>query len=173
MSYTTIIHVYPGEKIECGEELKNAWGSAPYIWDYLIKKYIDPEGNMMYEKYTKVLWGMWKDSSVPIEARVVLMMTFDRAYITKENYSKAANAIRKFLEIHNNTNVVNHWPRIAEIFESNPDIPAIGLWCTSVSENPFNGGYDEEKEEYLLPNWDECYDIYKVLGEIEKESEAI
>jgi hypothetical protein len=165
MSYTTILHVFPGEKIECGEELKNAWGSAPYVWDWLIKKYIDAESNMMYEKSAKQLWPLWKNESIPLHQRAVLLMTFDRAYVSKENYQRAADDIRAFLQDFNNTEVVNHWPRIAEIFESNPDVPAIGFWHTSVSENPFNGGWDEQNEGYFPPDWEhDCFEVYGALS---------
>lgn len=167
MSRTTIIHVYPNEKIECGEELHNSWGSAPYVWDFLIKRYIDSAGNMMYEKYTKILWGMWKDKNVPLHQRAVLMMTFDRAYVLKKDYDRASKDIHLFLSDYNNPEVVNHWPRLSEIFDSNPDVPAIGLWCTSVSDNPFSGGWDEDKDEPFPPNWGECYDVYKCLDELE------
>lgn len=170
MSYTTIVHVFPGEKIECGEELENSWGSAPYVWDWLIKKYIDPRGSMMYGNSTNKLWKLWKRSDVPVHQRAVLMMTFDRAYVSKEHYTRAATDIRMFLRDYFNSAVVNHWPRIAEIFEGNPDVPAIGFWCTSVSSNPFNGEFDEEKDEYLPPNWGNCYEIYDNLDNLDKKT---
>jgi hypothetical protein len=165
MSYTTILHVFPNEKVECGEELKNSWGSAPYVWDWLIRQYINPDGNMMYEKETKQLWKLWKQTDIPEHQRAVLLMTFDRAFVSKENYPRAAADIREFLKDYFNDKVVNHWPRIAEIFESNPDVPAIGLWLTSVSENPFNGGWDEQNEEYLPPDWKhDCFEVYGALA---------
>src|SRR5687767_12151161 len=114
MSYTTILHVYPGQKVECGEELKNAWGSAPYVWDWLIKEYVNPKGSMMYEKETKLMWKLWKRADIPEHQRAVLLMTFDRAYISKEHYQRAADDIRAFLRDYLNENVVNHWFRIAE-----------------------------------------------------------
>jgi hypothetical protein len=162
MSYTTIVHVFPNEKVECGEELRNSWGSAPYVWFYLGDKYVI-NFSMHKDQSMKDLWKLWKIESVPFHQRAVLMMTFDRAYVSKENYERAANDIRLFLEDHNDPNVVNHWPRIAEIFESNPDVPGIGLYCTSVSENPFSGSWNDEKEDYDPPNWDEVYEIYSEL----------
>jgi hypothetical protein len=38
-------------------------------------------------------------------------------------------------------------------------VPGIGLYCTSVSEDPFQGKWNEEKEEYDPPDWDEVYDL--------------
>ncbi len=165
MSYTTILHIFPGEKVECGEELRNSYGSAPYVWDIMCQKYLGLEPLRYMSSDLNKLWGLWKDKNVPIHQRSVLMMTFDKAYVAKENYAKAAKDIRQFLQDHNDKTVVNHWHRIAEVFESNPDVPAIGFWHTSVSDNPFNGSWDEDKEDYLPPNWDDCYEIYTELGE--------
>lgn len=39
MSYTTIVKIWPNEKIEYGEELRNSWGSAPVIWEAIYDKY--------------------------------------------------------------------------------------------------------------------------------------
>lgn len=162
MSYTTVLHIFPGDKVECGEELKNAWGSATYVWAYMGNKYI-PHFSMFQQRAMIDLWKLYENRTIPLHQRAVLMMTFDRAYVSREHYARAAKDIRLFLRDHNDTTVVNHWPRIAEIFEGNPDVPAIGFWHTSVSDNPFHGGWDEEKEEYRPPNWDECYEIYTDL----------
>lgn len=165
MSYTTVKALWPNEKQEDFEELRNSHGSAPVIWDAMMKKYIGGEhwltGNI------DKLWKLWERCDIPIYLRAVLMMTFDRAYVIKKDYEEAAKHIRLFLNDYPpESNKVNHWPRIAEIFESNPDIPAIGLYCTSVSEDPFEGEYDEEKEEYGQPDWEQCFDIYKDLESI-------
>jgi hypothetical protein len=163
MSYTTILYIYPGEKIKCGKELRNAWGSAPYVWDYLFKSYIDSSGNFLLENNSKKLWSLWKRSDIPPFLRTILVMTFDRAYVSKKNYLRASQDIRNFLNIYNNTDVVNHWNPIAAFFESDPDYPAIGFWMTSVSENPFDGNWNEKKGEYDSPDWNNCYDVYNLL----------
>lgn len=172
MSYTTIVYVFPNEKVECGEELRNSYGSAPVVWDALCQKYLSfPKyGWVMRSGGLSVLWDLWKNKDIPTHQRAVLMMTFDRAYVSKENYQRAANDIRAFLsDFPVDPEIVNHWPVIAEYFESDPDIPAIGLWCTSVSDNPFHGSWDEEKEEYAPPDWNECRDIYRELSMLEDE----
>lgn len=170
MSETTIIYAYPGEKYECGEELKNSWGSATYIWDFMGKTYI-PGFSMFREDHMKYLWTLWKKRSIPLYRRAVLMMTFDRALVAKENYKRAAADIRAFLSDHNDITVVNHWPRIAEIFESNPDAPAIGFWMTSVSSNPFYGGWDDEKQAEIPVDWDKFWEVYTSLDAQEISSQ--
>ena len=95
------------------------------------------------------------------------MLTFDRAYVLKKYYLRAARDIRFSLsELAIKSDRVNHWPRIAKIFESNPNIPAIGLWCTSVSDDPFEGPWNEEEEKYELLDWNTAFDLYKDLDNI-------
>ena len=164
MSYTTILHVFPNNKVECGIKLKNAWGSAPVVWDALCQKYLGFEPLRYVSKDLSGLWNLWRDNSVPLHNRAVLMMTFDRAYVSKTDYQRAADDIRKFLrDFPPDQKSVNHWNFIADFFSHNPEVPAIGFWCTSVSDNPFNGQYNDETEEYDAPDWNECRDIYRHL----------
>jgi len=156
MSYTTIKAIWPGEKHEDLQELRNGWGSGPVIWDAMCQKYLGARDGVIGK-----LWPLWKDQAIPEAHRAVLMMTYDRAYVTKKDYARAAADIRQFLQdFPPNDGRVNHWPALAALFETDPDIPAIGLHCTSVSEDPFQGPWNEEKEEYDPPDWEMCYDIY-------------
>lgn len=167
MTHTTIIHIHPNDRIEYGPELQNAWGSAPLIWDALCVKYFGLEPLRFMSSDMKRLWSLWKDKDLPISHRAVLMMTFDRAYVSFENFARAAGDIRKFLEdFPTPPDRVNHWGSIAEYFESMPSVPAIGFWHTSVSDNPFAGRWDEALEEYGPPNWDELYEIYTELEKL-------
>jgi len=165
MSYTTIKAIWPGEKTEDLEELRNSHGSAPPIWNALCKKYYGTQDHSyMLNGTLDKLWPRWKDLSIPEHQRAVLMMTYDHAYVSKNNYARAAADIEKFFAdfspIYGN---VNHWPRLVEILKSDPDIPALGLYCTSVSEDPFQGEWNEERNEYDPPDWEQCFDIYKEL----------
>ncbi|WP_377286203.1 hypothetical protein [Raoultella ornithinolytica] len=91
-------------------------------------------------------------------------MTYDRMYVKAEHYKLAADCIRKYLnDFPVNEKYVNHWPRIAEIFESCPDCPAIGLWLTSVCENPFMGLWDEELQDYGQPDWSRYWSLFDDL----------
>lgn len=169
MSSTTIKALWPGEKHEDLEILRNSHGSAPVIWNAMCGKYYGTKDHAyMFNGTLELLWPRYKDLGIPIHQRAVLMITYDRAYVVKKDYKRAADDIRSFLvDLPPNPEYVNHWPRIADIFEGNPDIPAIGLYCTSVSEDPFCGGWNEEKEEYNQPDWDECFDIYSELDSLE------
>jgi hypothetical protein len=174
MSYTAIKAIWPGEKTETLEELRNSHGSAPPIWNSMCKEYYGTKDHgYMFDGILDKLWPRWMDLSIPEHQRAVLMFTYDKAYVTKENYGRLSNDIEKFFSdfppIHNH---VNHWPRIVEILKSNPDIPAIGLYCTSVSEDPFQGAWNEEKDDYDPPDWDQCFDIYEQLDNLLTKSEV-
>jgi len=175
MSYTTIMALWPGEKVEHHLELNNSHGSAPVIWSRMCRKYLGAdEHRYMFDSTLDKLWPLWKESTISKHQRAVLMMTYSRAYILKKDYSRAAQDIRKFLsDFLVPANNVNHWPRIAEFYESNPDIPAIGLWVTSLSENPFQGEWNEEKGDYDQIDWTQAYDLYEQIDALEMPEVSI
>jgi hypothetical protein len=165
MSYTTIKAIWPGEKHQDIEELRNGHGSAPVIWGALAERYLG-QGRyswLVEDRDASAIFGLYKSPRVPASLRAVLAMTFDRAYVEKKDYKAAARDIREFLRIAPApADHVNHWPRIADLFDSDPDYPAIGLHCTSVSEDPFQGPWNEEKEDYDPPDWTQCYSVYDI-----------
>lgn len=162
VSRTTLIAVYPGEYTECISEFGNSWGSAPYVWGEMLQRYLCKEYFAL--ESLKDLWPYYKRQDLPFHHRSVLMMTFDRAYIAKKDYARAAKDIRAFLkDFPPNPEYSNHWREIAAIFDSDPPYPGIGFWMTSVSENPFNGTWNENTESYDPPDWNEIYSIYDVL----------
>ena len=170
MSYTTIKAIWPGKKHENFAELSNGWGSGPRIWGALCDKYFNNPSTYLFDGTIDRLWPLWKDLSVPEHERAVLTLTYDRFYIIKKDFDRAAEDIEKFLkDFPVKGNHVDHLPKIMEIFKSDPDIPAIGLWCTSIAEDPFCGEWNEEKEEYDPLDWSMCYDLYASLDSIKDE----
>jgi hypothetical protein len=168
MSHTTIIHIVPGESIEYGEELSNSSGGAAYVWNAIGNKYISAFSWSNQSSFDR-LWELWKNKTIPVHQRAVLMFTFDRAYVKKINYARMARHIRAFLADFPNTDGwVCYWEEIASILEG-AESPAIGLYCTSVSDNPFHGRWNEEKEEYDPIDWARCYELYEVLEQAENE----
>ena len=174
MSRTTIKAIYPNEKCEDLEELANSWGSAPPVWEAMAAKYLGVTEAYAYPnkgwmQIGDQLWDLWKRTDIPEEHRMVFMFTFDRAYVARKNYARMAAAIRKFLaDFPPKPGHSNHWGRIAELLESNPDIPGIGLYCTSVSEDPFLGKWNEEKEEYDPFDWSETYDVCEQIDSLKE-----
>lgn len=170
MSYTTIKGIWPGEKTEDIEELRNSWGSFPVVWGCLTEAYMHKERSAWITLASKDggLWDLWKSPLVPLPYRAVLLMTFDRVYIAREHYARAAADIRAFLkDMPINPDHVNHWPHIAEYLESNPDIPGIGFVGTSVSDDLFVGDWNEEREEHDPPDWGQIWSLYDMLDEYE------
>lgn len=163
MSYSTVIKVWPGEKSEEGEELRNGWGSGPVIWNNMAMKYLGLPAHQYMMKIDS-LWPLANRLDIPYHHRAVLAMTFDRMYVKQEHYALAAGCIRKYLsDFPDDDKYVNHWPRIAEIFESPPECPAIGLWLTSVCENPFLGEWDDDAEDYKQPDWSRYWSLFDDL----------
>lgn len=162
MSTTTVKAVWPGDKAEDIEELRNSHGSAPVIWNEIAKRYLGLK-DYEYSFKTDDLWPLYKRADMPKHQRAVLMMTYDNALVMKEQYKQAAADVRAFLaDFPQKPDYANHWPRIAEIFDGEPDCPAIGFYMTSVSEDPFIGDYNEETEDYDAPDWTQYWDVYKL-----------
>jgi len=160
MSYTTIKAVWPGEKAEDLQELRNAHGSAPVVWNEIAKRYLGLR-DYEYSFRSDEIWPLYKRPDMPPHQRAVLMMTYDNALVMKVNYKQAAADILAFLsDFPPRAGYVNHWSAIADLFDSEPGCPAIGFRMTSVSEDPFLGPYNDEKEDYDQPDWSVYWDVY-------------
>lgn len=173
MSYTTIVAVWPEEKSECVEELRNGHGSGPLVWGDMCIRYLPDGARSSYIFRGNELWPLVNRSDIPYHQRAVLAMTYDNMIVKREHYAKAAECIRKYLaDFPDNAEYVNHWPRIAEIFEGNPDYPAIGLWLTSVCENPFAGEWNDEADEYDQPDWSKYWSLFDDLDTGDEDDAA-
>lgn len=166
MSYTTILKITPEKSVETLMTLQNSYGSAPVIWDNLCQDILKLGKHRWFDMESlDRLWKRWNDLSIVEFKRALLMMTFDMAYVSRSNYHRAARDIRLWLdEFPVQENYVNHWPKIAEIYESQPDCDAIAIYHTSVSDNPFIT-YDNETETEVI-NWDGAFEIYKDLDNL-------
>lgn len=162
MSSGYLVGLWPGEKSETVVEFRNGFGTSPVIWDKFVKTFVGTHVNWMMGM--NQVWPMYKDKTIPFFARAVLTMTYDRMMIVKKDYARAAECIRKFLEAYPiDEDRVNHWPEIADFLESDPDIPALGLWATDSSDNLYEGDWNEELEENNQPDWDEIWDAFKEI----------
>lgn len=170
MSHTTVIAVWPGDRAEEYEELRNSHGCAPVIWGAMAEQYLGGRSNWLWK--SEELWKLYKREDMQHCMRAVYFMTCDNAYIEKKDYARAAADIREFLrQFPPPGQHINHWPRIAETFESNPDVPAFGLRCTSVAENPWSGEWNDETEEYGPVDWKKAWSVYDepiILAEASK-----
>ena len=162
MSYSTLMMVWPGEKVECGPELSNSWGTAPVIWDLMAKMYLGKDVVAILDM--ERVCDLARREDIAKSVRAVLRMTFDNAYIKRANYVRASRDIGEFFDFFTvNDDVVNHWPKIQEFLDSDPDVPAIGFWATSVSDCPFMGDGDEEYDgdAYTPFDWSRAWEVYE------------
>ena len=68
---------------------------------------------------------------------------------------------------------VNHWSTIASLLESKPKFPGIGLYLTSVSDDPFLGQWNEEKEDYDPPNWNDIYEFVEQIDALDSHLSGV
>lgn len=165
MSSTTIIAVWPGDRTEELDELRNSHGSAPIIWNAVAQRYLGLK-DLEYFQHIEQVWPLYQRSDMPAHQRAVLLMTYDNAIVLREHYLRTSMDIRAFLaDFPTDAQYVNHWGHIAALFETMPDCPAIGFWMTSISENPFEGDWNEEREDHDAPDWSKFWSVYECVDE--------
>lgn len=168
MSYTTLMAIYPEEqRVEDFMELRNSSGSAPPVWMALCEQYVGHRFFWLHHKEDDLrkLWDLWKDKTVPLHRRVVLMMTFDRFYVASKHYGQAIRDIELFFrEFPIPRENANHWPSICLAMRQHPEIPGFGLHCTSVGDNPWRGSWNEDEEEYDPLDWSGVREVYDELN---------
>lgn len=178
MSYTTVLTLsaFPAPLVtETLEELRNSHGSAPAVWGHIHKKYFSHIEYAHQAWSDEGFWALQEDPRLSDCERATFMLTFDRAYVRREDFIWASEQIEAFVALNTiPPNHVNHWPRIAAIFreKADSDIPAIGFWMTSVTENLFEGPYDEDKDEYGPGDWKTTFDVFDAFQDIKKELAA-
>lgn len=163
MSYSEIM-IANADGDLCGAlELRNSHGTAAMVWTALCRKYADK----MYDRlqkppYELMMWeDLWKATQ---DGRVelrwwewnVLNWTYDRALIKGEDLETFVSSLRMFEEAHALPGYVCHLPATADYLVGllTGERPrAIGLYATSVSDNPWwvrSGNEDEEGRSYNI-----------------------
>lgn len=165
MGYTTILSVFPNVSVNEEMELRNGWLTAPIIWNFLAKTYLEKSNFMMVSDNCKALWDLHSDKRLPEHQRNVLRLTFDRWYILEKDYKRAAGDIRAFIaDIEKTGETTGHWPVIADFLEGNlelkPHFPAVGFHWTSVSENPFYEANNDDEEDSPTVDWEAATQLY-------------
>lgn len=164
MSTATLIIFKDGAPSE-GMEYGNSWGGACRIWDALFEKYVKnpaiPYGYIFSDGNSKKLWALWRNESLSMAERACLAFTFDHFYVSKANFKRLAEHLREFDSMYPVSQKVNHLPKWVEFFES-CEADAVGLWATSVSENPWMK-WDEDKEESIPVPLSEGHEMYVEL----------
>lgn len=156
--------VWPGERHENVIEYRNSWGTAPIVWSFFCATHLGLDEYWWLlngSKSPNALWDSWCNDKIKKSHRAVLLFTCEHIYVKKGNYARFAKDLREFLDdVTISANQFNHWPRIAQVFESDPAYPALALWCTTVVGDPWNSPYDDEKDEYGPFDWSKAKEVY-------------
>lgn len=163
MSYTTVYAVCFRTSVEEIAELRNAWGSAPVVWDAMCQRYL---GRESWRGDDKPLWALARDPRVPECERAVHAMTFDRAYVKAADIPQAIEHVQEFLD-RNPVSLEreNHWPKIIELMKGLGEGCGIAFHMTSVSADDYwRGEWNEDIEDYDDPDWDKMLDVYEYIS---------
>lgn len=168
MSHSTVYGLWPGqEKRVQLAEFRNSWGMAPVVWDAIAQRHLKtvPHG---WSEHMDRMWPLSEQADIPLATRAVLRMTFDTRYILATDVRRAIDDIAIFLHAYRDLidpTAANHWPAYANVlvtqWESKPK--AFGVHHTSVSENPWEGPYDELLDRRLPFDWDTAASVYADL----------
>jgi hypothetical protein len=161
MSATIVLSLFPEKELDerCAKlaAFGNGWGSGPFLWEQMAKRYLEPGKTWMTNG--PELWGSLDRPDMPNHHRAVMLMTFRLATIQRQDYLRAADDIREWLDdlpLCTPQNLVNNWPKIADLFESEPDCPAIGFVLSTSEDNLF---------EYAN-SWDKVWSVYERLDRL-------
>lgn len=147
MSSTTVLGVTPGRRPIGLAELRNAHGWAPSIWRRLLIHHGYDEHWFWDESDESGLLTMWKTiEELPEWEQVPLVLTFDTGVIPCMAFLSAADELDEFdRRLPAPEGHVNHVPAVASILRSAPEVLFVGVYGTSVSDNPFDP-WDEEAD---------------------------
>jgi hypothetical protein len=182
MSYTTVYTIQPNGDVEHLAEARNSHGWSPHIWMALAEDLKIVPFSMMSLEQCKVLWNKFEDPSVSVLDRICLGLTFDTAWVRKEDIGRCIEALRAFWMRHNKmlswegkvVDVVGTIPQIIEAMEkaATMDIRGICFQGTSVTDTIWS--LPGEKEDDWRPfNFDkdtktsidtEPFDLFKELN---------
>lgn len=167
MGYCQLIPLKAGLPQD-GIEFRNPWRGVPRIWDALFDKYLK-NPRIEYDSWLmrygkdkgKGLWDLAKRDDLPMFERAVHAFTFDRAYVSREHFPNLIADLRRF-DLRYPVDYPSHLSAWADAI-STLDADAVGLYGTSVSENPW-WRYDEEKDETLPYSIEDGFEVYDWLN---------
>lgn len=166
MSHSTVYGLWPGqEKRVRLAEFRNAWGMAPVVWNIMAQAYLHVKPHE-YWQHMDAIWPLAERDDIWHTNRAVLKMTFDTRYILAKDVPRAIDDIALFLHQHQaliDPTAANHWPAYGNAlvtqWASKP--PAFGVHQTSVSENTWEGPYDEKLDRRLPFDWSTASSVYE------------
>jgi hypothetical protein len=144
MSYSTVLAVTPNRRPIKIAELRNSHGWSSGIWGRLMRHHRLGDNYWSNEAGLDKLWHSIE--TLPEWQQAPLVLTFDTGVIPFQAFEWTADQLAEFEKrVPAPENHVNHVPAVIEILRSSPEAPLIGVWGTSVSDNPFDP-WDSEAE---------------------------
>lgn len=143
MSTTTVLAVAPNRRPAALLELRNAHGWSPSIWSRLLRHL--GESDAWWRDGP--LLGLWhRIEALPPWQQTPLVLTFDTGVIPSGAFEEAADELNEFdRRVPAPNGHANHVAAVADLLRSRPETPFLGVYGTSVSENPFDP-WDEDAD---------------------------
>lgn len=151
MSSTRLIE-FVGGVASSQHELRNSWGGAARVWDAIFEKYGTKRheyDNWLTAATDGRLWKLWDTCDFTEFEQWVYLFTCDNALVASKDFKKLAWALREFVKAYPPRGVC-HLSAFADFLEKST-AEAIGLYATTVTENPWLE-WDEEKDEEVPYN---------------------
>lgn len=134
MSYSQVLGVVPDRRPTVLMELRNGHGWSPSIWSRLL----GDDGPWWRDDGG--LTRLWKSiEDLPEWQQIPLVLTFDTGVIPFQVFDAAADALDEFeRRLPANPDHVNHVPAVAALLRTRPEVPLLGMYGTSGTDNPFD-----------------------------------
>lgn len=165
MSSTIIYAVEKGVPPEVIASFANSWGSAPVVWCALCKQAGFGESSWLSGlNDSEFSWNKLCNSEKLTEVdKCMLYLTYDFCYVKNKHLKMVAKGIRTWCR-RNQTpaGFANHWPAIADLFDkwAAEGIANVGFQMTTVSENPWEGDWNEDLEEFEMIDWGKAWSLF-------------
>jgi hypothetical protein len=171
MSYTEIFGFGKEGNAYFAGETPNSHRGAMMVWRTMEQKYLPPLrfsrcSSDDEEEFGQVI-GLYKDPRVSLTDKIVLMTTFDKVLVKKEDLLRVILAFEVF---EGETSLKEQAVILRRMFDDDKCI-AVGWNQTSVNSDTWvSYNYDEEKEEHTPYNCLKQNDHWWLFDEIKEEA---
>lgn len=144
MSSTELYAVNNKGDVVLYDRVKNSWLGAMHVWNSLNDKYF--LGDSLFEGFNKT-WGYFGKVFYETYEDIILGSTFDYVLVRKDEFDRLIESFQKYFEENRDSNFGKQIEILKQMKEDE-NVVAVG-WCqTSVSNEHWNGPYDEDKDEF-------------------------
>ena len=167
MSETTLYGLDDKNSLEALGEYRNSHLGAPTIWNVLARHL--GQDSYMSCAASGELWAVWKRPEIPVFEKIVMLSTYDNAYVSKENIPKLLSAFKEFIKTFPDANT--HIPSYIEDIEKADNLNGVCWWISSIGEDPWFEWNDEDEEvEYDFKTGDKHWEVFEYLESYKPET---